>query len=59
MGIILDVQISFILVSESIKLHLQRRNSGVAMNQKKNDIYGAIWTDMWQKDSKDKEATLI
>ena len=34
MGIILDVQISFILVSESIKLHLQRRNSGVAMNQK-------------------------
>ena len=34
MGIILDVQISFMLVSESIKLHLQRRNSGVSMNQK-------------------------
>ena len=34
MGIILDVQISFILVSESIKLHPQIRNSGVAMNQK-------------------------
>ena len=28
-------------------------------HEPKNDIYGAIWTDMWQKDSKDKEATLI